>query len=477
MKIRLKNHDWFITISILALLCIGLVVIYSSTFTAKTEVEGYGTINRQLIFLFIGFAIYFIVSTIDPTFYRYLPIQILIFLVIFFLLFYVKVFGDPIRDTNRWIEWGFIRIQPSEYAKVALILLNSGILAQNLDKKSNEIGDWIKKKGSFLSNISDVFFDLKGKYPVVYSYLLAVITSGVCVVLILIEPALGNASITFLLCFLIFFITYPEQKKFIGMMIVSFMSVNLVANIVNFKALYDKIGLSLIVENIDIALVFLTVILILLLTYTLRLKVFIVLITFLVAVGGFLGAKNYWETKLPEYQRKRIEVFIEPESDPQGAGWQLRQSKIAIGSGRIFGKGFLQGSQSKLRYLPEAYSDFVFAAFCEEFGLAGAIAVFALYIFLIMRIVSIGQKAGNTFESLLCYGVAVMIILNVFINVGMNMGIMPVTGIPLPLISYGGSSIMVTMIALGLVQSVNIHRDEVDMQESLVVKSISRIEY
>ncbi|MDD3648058.1 MAG: FtsW/RodA/SpoVE family cell cycle protein [Candidatus Dojkabacteria bacterium] len=477
MKIQLKNHDWFMTLTILALLCIGLVVIYSSTFTAKTDVEGYGTINRQLIFVFIGFVIYFFVSTVDPSLYRYLPIQIAIFLVIFFLLFYVKVFGDPIRNTNRWIEWGFIRIQPSEYAKVALIILNSAILSNNLAENRDKSSDWTKKKRNVLSLLTDLVFNLKGKFPVLYSYLLAAMISGVCIVLILIEPALGNATITFMLCFSIFFISYPEQRKFIGLLLVALLSMNLAASTINFSAFYERLGFSLIVEGIDVALVFISIISILILTYVLRMKVLVVLLTFLITISGFIGIKGYWENKLPEYQKKRIEVFFDPDADPQGAGWQLRQSKIAIGSGRILGKGFLQGSQSKLRYLPEAYSDFVFAAFCEEFGMAGATVIFALYVFLIIRIISTGQKAENTFESLICYGVSVMIILNVFINIGMNMGIMPVTGIPLPLISYGGSSIMVTMIALGLVQAVNIHRDEVDMQESLVVKSISRIEY
>ena len=184
---------------------------------------------------------------------------------------------------------------------------------------------------------------------------------------------------------------------------------------------------------------------------------------------SILKAKNI----IKAHQLQRIEVFFHPEDDPRGAGWQLRQSKIAIGSGRFLGKGFLQGSQSKLRYLPEAYNDFIFAAFCEEFGLIGALFIIGLYVFIVFRIIRAGQNGSGPYESLLCFGVATMILLHVFINMGMNMGILPVTGIPLPLMSYGGSSVIVTMIALGIVQSVNVHKDIVDMQESLVIRSKS----
>lgn len=475
---RIKKHDWLMTLTIFMLMLIGLVVIYSTTLTAESTLEGAGTINRQLVFVILGFIIYFLISNIDPTYYRYLPIQIVIFIVIVSLLLYVWLLGDPIRNTNRWIEWGFIRIQPSEYSKNVLIVLNSGILANLLRKNGNQDLDWKQdwRKVALKEKILNFISKFTSLYPVFCTYVVAVLLSVLCIVLILVEPALGNASIVTLICLSLFLISYPKQKDLLGIIAVLLLSVNVFGNLINLNFIYEKVGFSLIIENFDIAVVFLSIIVVLVLTHLLRLKITSVILTILISIVFVLSTSYIWNNVLKDYQRRRIEIFFNPEEDPQGAGWQLRQAKIAIGSGRLFGKGFLQGSQSKLRYLPEAYSDFIFAAFCEEFGLLGAGFLFCLYIFLVIRIIKVAKSANNAYESLICFGVASMILIHVFINTGMNMGILPITGIPLPLISYGGSSIMVTMIALGLVQAVNMNRDIIDMQESLVVTSRVQIE-
>lgn len=476
MKVRFRNHDWFLTVTIFLLILIGLVVIYSATFNAQTAVEGSGTLNRQLVFVILGLFIYFLVSNIDTAFYKYFPVQVLIFAVIVGLLLYVWLFGDPVRNTNRWIEWGFIRIQPSEYSKVALILLNSGILAELLKHKVKEDINWGKvwKKKRLKERFSNLFKNFTSFYPIIYIYGLAVILSLICIVLILVEPALGNATITALICLSLFLVAFPNQSKLIGLIGVFFLSMNLVANFVNFSFLYNLLGVSLIIEGYDLGVIFLTVISILLLVYFVKLRFIYVFFAICIGIVSVFSTSYVWNNVLKDYQKKRVEIFFNPEEDPQGAGWQLRQAKIAIGSGRLFGKGFLQGSQSKLRFLPEAYSDFIFAAFCEEFGLTGAVFLLGLYIFLLIRIIKAARSAHNTCESLICIGVAIMLLVHVFVNTGMNMGILPITGIPLPLISYGGSSVMVTMIALGFVQAVNMHKDIIDTQEGLVVTSFVR---
>ncbi|MFC1780144.1 FtsW/RodA/SpoVE family cell cycle protein [Patescibacteria group bacterium] len=464
-----KNHDWFLTLAIFMLVLVGLVVIYSSTFTAQTPVEGLGTINRQFVFVILGFFIYFLISRIDPTYYKYIPVQILTFAVITGLLLYVWLFGDPVRSTNRWIEWGFIRIQPSEYAKIVLILLNSGILANVLVGKVKEEVNWgkVSTAKNWKERISKSFKNIRLSYPVIFIYGLAIAVNTLCIVLILVEPALGNAAITALISISLFLISFRKQKYVLGLALIIILAINSAGNFFNFSFLYEILGFSLILENFDLAVIFLTIIGILLITYTMRLKMIPVILTFIIGASAVFTISYTWENVLKPYQRQRVEAFFNPEEDPQGAGWQLRQAKIAIGSGRVFGKGFLQGSQSKLRYLPEAYSDFIFAAFCEEFGLVGATFVLGVYIFLLIRIVKTARSAQNNYEALICFGVAMMILVHVFINTGMNMGILPITGIPLPLISYGGSSVMVTMIALGLVQAVNMHKDTVGMQEKI----------
>lgn len=471
MKISgFKNHDWFMTLAIFMMLLIGLVVIYSATFTAETLVEGAGTINRQLVFVILGIFIYFIVSNIDPAYYRYFPVQVIMFVIILGLLLYVWLFGDPIRYTNRWIEWGFIRIQPSEYAKVVLILLNSSILANVMRGKYQEDIDWggVRKIKGMKRKIKNLYRNISTLYPVIFIYALAIIISASCIVLVLVEPALGNASIIALICIALFLIAYPNQKTLLCIVSVIILSANVAGGFIKLTAIYDLIGLSLVFENLDIGIGVISALVIIIMAYVLKAKIFPILLSIIIGVVSVVSVSYIWNDVLKDYQRKRIEVFMNPEEDPQGAGWQLKQAKIAIGSGRIFGKGFLQGSQSKLRYLPEAYSDFIFAAFCEEFGLVGAAFLMSLYIFLVLRIIRSANKASSVYESIICFGVAVMILIHVFINTAMNMGIMPITGIPLPLISYGGSSIMVTMIALGLVQAVNMHKDMIDNHENLM---------
>lgn len=475
---RLQNHDWFLTVTIFLLMLTGLVVIYSATFNAGSEIEGAGTVNRQLVFVILGFFVYFLVSKIDTAYYRYFPIQVIIFVVIAGLLLYVWLFGDPVRNTNRWIEWGFVRIQPSEYVKIALILLNGGILAKLLEHKVKEDINWgeVWKRRKFKDKISNLFANFTSIYSILCIYGIAAVLSLACIVMVLVEPALGNASIIALICIALFIIAYPDQIKLVAIITIALLAANIASHFLTFEFLYDWLGFPLVIHGYDLIVCFLTLIVVLLLMYFAKLRILSVIVALIAGFASVFFVSYVWNNVLEDYQKRRIEIFFNPEEDPQGAGWQLRQAKIAIGSGRLFGKGFLQGSQSKLRFLPEAYSDFIFAAYCEEFGLVGALFLFSLYIFLIIRIIDAARRAHSNYDSLICIGTAVMLIVHVFVNTGMNMGILPITGIPLPLISYGGSSIMVTMIALGLVQAVNMHKDIVDTQESLMITSRSRVE-
>tara|TARA_B100000700_G_scaffold41463_1_gene42262 strand:+ start:1001 stop:2125 length:1125 start_codon:yes stop_codon:yes gene_type:complete len=163
---------------------------------------------------------------------------------------------------------------------------------------------------------------------------------------------------------------------------------------------------------------------------------------------------------LKPYQKSRILTFLDPSRDPLGAGYQITQSKIAIGSGGLFGKGFLNGSQSYLDYLPEKHTDFIFTLFSEEFGFFGSCLVLALYILITWRIVSIGNGFRDTFGKLFCYSFATAFFLYVAVNMGMVLGLIPIVGAPLPILSYGGSSMMAMMFGLGIVMSCKIHKDQ-----------------
>jgi rod shape determining protein RodA len=172
--------------------------------------------------------------------------------------------------------------------------------------------------------------------------------------------------------------------------------------------------------------------------------------------GAALAPLGYF--LLEDYQRARLFTFINPDADPLGAGYQIVQSKIAVGSGGLVGKGLFSGSQSQLEFLPAQHTDLIFAVLGEEAGFLGVTAALALYLLLLLRILQIGRQARDRLGSFICAGVASLLLYHLVVNVGMVIGFAPITGIPLPLLSYGGSSALTTGIALGLVLSVRTRR-------------------
>ena len=175
-------------------------------------------------------------------------------------------------------------------------------------------------------------------------------------------------------------------------------------------------------------------------------------------LGGIVAIPFLWQY-LHGYQKERILTFFDPELDPLGAGYHIIQSKIALGSGGLFGKGFLLGTQSHLNFLPEKQSDFIFTVLAEEFGLVGGLALLALYALLLAYAVAVSLRARNHFGRLLGVGAACTFFIYVFINIAMAMGLIPVVGVPLPLVSYGGTAMVTILVGFGLVMSVHIHRD------------------
>ena len=163
---------------------------------------------------------------------------------------------------------------------------------------------------------------------------------------------------------------------------------------------------------------------------------------------------------LKPYQKTRILTFLNPERDPLGAGYQIIQSKIAIGSGGIFGKGFLQGSQSYLDYLPEKHTDFIFTLFSEEFGFLGSISLLLIYALIIYKIIKIGNISKSNFAKLYCFGFAIAFFVYVTVNLSMVLGLLPIVGAPLPIMSYGGSSMLGIMLGLGIVMSCKVHEED-----------------
>jgi rod shape determining protein RodA len=180
---------------------------------------------------------------------------------------------------------------------------------------------------------------------------------------------------------------------------------------------------------------------------------------FILVIVSAIGAVPVAWQFLREYQRQRVLTFLNPEEDPLGAGYHITQSKIALGSGGVFGKGYLQGSQSHLSFLPEKQTDFIFTMMAEEFGMVGGVTLLGVYTLLLIYGYAIALRARSQFSRLVAIGVTSTFFLYVFINIAMVMGILPVVGVPLPLISYGGTAMVTLLFGFGLIMSVYIHRD------------------
>ncbi|MBI2379626.1 MAG: rod shape-determining protein RodA [Gammaproteobacteria bacterium] len=174
------------------------------------------------------------------------------------------------------------------------------------------------------------------------------------------------------------------------------------------------------------------------------------------AIGGFLPI--LWNFLMHDYQRRRVLTMLDPEADPVGAGYQIIQSKIAIGSGGIYGKGWLHGTQAQLEFIPEHHTDFIFAVLGEEFGLSGVLILIAVYLFIIARGLYIATQAQDSYSRLLAGAITLTFFVYVFVNIGMVSGILPVVGVPLPLVSYGGTSLVTLLAGFGMLMSIKTHR-------------------
>jgi len=181
---------------------------------------------------------------------------------------------------------------------------------------------------------------------------------------------------------------------------------------------------------------------------------------FIYTIIGFLISLPFIISFLKPYQKLRVLTFLNPDRDPLGAGYQIIQSKIAVGSGGFFGKGFLKGTQSYLEFLPEKHTDFIFTLFSEEFGFVGSVFLLLIYAIIIYRIVAVGAKSRSYFAKLFCYSFAAAIFLYITINMSMVLGLLPIVGSPLPIMSYGGSSMLATMIGFGIVMSAKVHSQQ-----------------
>ncbi len=364
MSKKIITIDYILYLIPILLISMSISLIYSLVFSGEDMVIAY----KQLIFGIIGSAVMVVFSLID---YRSIKGLWWVFYAIsLILLIYVDIFGVVVGGAMRWIDLGFFNLQPSEVAKMSLIIALAWFFSSRCGRIS----------------LKDI--------------LLSILIILPQLLLILKEPDLGTAIVVFIIYIVIMFASKPTKNQTIA--ITSFL--------------------------------------------------LIIFVTFSLSVAKV----SPFSILMKQYQRERVLTFINPDRDPYGQGYNVKQAQIAIGSGGIFGKGLGRGSQSQLEYLPKPHTDFIFAGAGESLGFTGTALIILLLLTLILKILNTGDISQDNFGYLITSGTAALILAQSIINIGMNLGVAPVTGIPLPFLSAGGSSVIIYFSLIGIVQSIYI---------------------
>jgi len=391
----MRQFDWITLFLLVILLTCGIIAIYSaSTTQIGNDFQTDNYYIKQIIWIIIAFIFMFIIIRIP---YSAIEIMITPAYVISIILLIIVLFMPEIKGSQRWIPLGLFNFQPSELAKLTTILLVTKLISKP------PITNWQIISRSFL------FFLIP-------------------IILIFLEPDLGTS-----LCFII--------------------SLFVLLAISNLSAFYIILIVSPLISIVTSFSLIVFIIYILILIYILyKTELDKIIIGFAVVLNTFFFfiTPFIWNS-LKAYQQNRILTFIDPMRDPFGAGYQIIQSRIAIGSGGFWGKGFLMGTQKNLNFLPEHHTDFIFSVIGEEFGFLGCAIILLIYFLFLYRIVrNINALKRKEFR-FAAIGILAYLTFQIFINIGMNIGIVPTTGIPLPFISYGGSNLLINMLAIGLV--------------------------
>jgi rod shape determining protein RodA len=398
MKSRfLDKFDMLTLVVVVFIVTIGLIAIYSATFSNESGADYF---YKQLYFALIGLVVMVAISYLPP---RYLSnISYVIYIISLVLLALVLVLGKKISGSRSWFSIAGFGIQPSEFAKIATILALSKFLSSE-DKERN-----IHKPLDFLKACAIVLIPFA---------------------LIVVQPDLGT-SIVFL-SFLLPVLFWAGLSPFVLFVFISPIVIAILSLFLGDYYFYAALVLVLII------------------LISFKRKIYLLIIVFLINVGAGISVDKLF-AKLQPYQQNRIMALFDPTSDPLGSGYNVIQAKVAIGSGGLTGKGFLQGTQTQLKFIPEQWTDFIYCMIGEEFGFMGAAVLIILYVILILQLINNAYISKNNFLSLSCIGIASILLFHLVVNVGMTIGIMPVVGIPLPLVSYGVSSLLSFMIMVGI---------------------------
>ncbi len=406
------NVDWFIILTYLALCIIGWFNIHAAVYDLDNPsiIDLDTNYGKQLIFIISAIIIGFVILLLDGKFFNaFSPVFYGITLL---LLVLVLIIGRNVGGNQAWIPIGSFRLQPSEFAKFATCLL----LARYLSSSTVKVQD-------------------------IRTQMVAAFIIFIPTVLILLQPDAGSA-LTFSSLILVlyreglsgYFLVIEGLSILLFILTVLYNKYLVIVGVIAFAALL----IYLFRRNRNMITVFSVGL------------VFSILFIFSVDFA--------YNSILKPHQKNRIDVILGKVNDPRGIGYNLNQSKIAIGSGGLWGKGYLQGTQTKYNFVPEQSTDFIFCTVGEEWGFAGCFVVIGLYLFLLLRIVIIAERQRSPFSRIYGYGVASILFFHFFINIGMTIGLIPVIGIPLPFLSYGGSSLWSFTILLFILLKLDSNR-------------------
>jgi rod shape determining protein RodA len=409
----IKKYDWVLMSLVLLLTFYGVLMIYSADQIQTVSTSGVIHYRRQLIWLVISLA-----GMVGISAFSTRALEMVSYIAYGVIVLALGALLVTATGLERWvtIPGTSINLQPAELAKMTTILALASYLSSR------------KKKIDSLKEL-----------------MIPVLIVALPASLILLQPDLGTSIVFF---FLFFGMLYWAGLPVIYLFLV-------VSPIISFLlALVTLLG-EMHFPLWGVFFIFLVVLIFYSRIYLMDAIVF----TLANLLTGILTSP-LWNSLKP-YQQNRILVFFQPELDPQGSGWQIIQSKVAIGSGGLFGKGYLEGTQKNLAFLPAQHTDFIFPLVGEEFGFIGVAVALILFFLLLNHILELARVAGNGFSSLAAVGIASFLFGHIIINVGMTVGLMPITGLPLPLFSYGGSFLMSCYLAVGILHRIYMERSSI----------------
>ncbi len=361
---KILHFNWPLALLLIAVCCTGFLMLYS---VAGGELERWA--EPQIIRFAAGMSVMVFMAFVPISFWR--EISVVVYIIALVLLLLIPLVGEYGKGARRWIDLGFMRLQPSEIMKIALVM----VLALYYD--------WLDEK-----RISRPFW-----------VTIPIVLTLVPTYLVLSQPDLGTALLLVAGAAVVMFVAGVSWVYFVA-----------------------------------------------------------ALTSVAILVSAVFYSRGTDYQMLKDYQYRRIATFLDPAIDPLGSGYHITQSKIALGSGGMTGRGFMQGTQSRLNFLPEKHTDFIFTTLAEEFGYVGGMVLLLLYALILMFCIVSALSNRDRYGSLVTIGVAATFFFYLSVNMSMVMGLVPVVGVPLPLVSYGGSAMMVLLVAFGLVQSAHVHR-------------------